>query len=171
MQAITQALREREASLLTLQALEDGREKTQRGISMADENSSDRKRCAQLCQLSSSARCLAGPMCATHIIVRLTTGKTGGCQAKPGYLTSALTWLSCWCRAQKARALRDDLAALEAASEAAQGEYDKLTDRNQKVRRHSNLGRRWPDLARVSCSLGKCSAGMGQRLESICGES
>ena len=44
MQAITQALREREASLLTLQALEDGRDKTQRGISMADENSSDRKR-------------------------------------------------------------------------------------------------------------------------------
>lgn len=168
MQAITQALREREASLLTLQALEDGREKTQRGISMADENSSDRKRCAQLCLVPSSARRSAGPMCACHIIVWLVIGKTWRCQA--GDSTPALTWLSCWCRAQKARALRDDLAALEAASEAAQGEYDKLTDRNQKVRRHWNLGQRWPDSARFSGLLAQCSSGMWQCHESICGE-
>ena len=103
MQAITQALREREASLLTLQALEDSRDKTQRGISMADENSSDRKRWG---------------------------AQTNGacCTVPVSHSRSSHTR-----RAQKARTLRDDLAALEAATEAAEGEYNKLTDRNQKV--------------------------------------
>ena len=37
------------------------------------------------------------------------------------------------CRARKAWALQNDIAALDAANEAATGEYDKLASRNQEV--------------------------------------
>ena len=45
MQAISHALHEREAALLTVQAITDERDKKRQAVNTADENSSDKNRC------------------------------------------------------------------------------------------------------------------------------
>ena len=46
MQAISGALREREAALLTVQAIVDERNKKRQAVNTGDENSSDKNKCA-----------------------------------------------------------------------------------------------------------------------------
>lgn len=58
-QAISHALHEREAALLTVQAITDERDKKRQAVNTADENSSDKNRCSPCspasCQHASEA--------------------------------------------------------------------------------------------------------------------
>lgn len=96
LQAIGKALKEREAALLTLQAIEDERERKKKASAGLQEDGQ----------------------------------RTFGGDKK---------------KSAKAENLQNDVAALDAAAQAAQGEYDRITERNQEV---------WlPVLSSISTSL------------------
>ena len=84
MQAVIKALKEREAALLTLQAIEDEKERKQKASAGLQEDGQ----------------------------------KTLGGDKR---------------KSAKAAALENDVAALDAAAQAALGEYERITQRNEEV--------------------------------------